>query len=268
MRIVEKLRKALDPRGPIGDLVSPSIVFKERQGVPVTSPHTTRVIQHAPKEQVERSIAAPRFVAIADANDVPSNRVRQLSAYVEEHWSPVYRSVDSADLVAILLASQDQIGWQVTQRESEQSRLARRAHQNAEEFVAVLQSAEFQVSDEFYNGILETVAGNDPIILDGEILRGEATYETNEDGSRGKMIHDGIVRGTMIRGGRREYNERTKGYVHWDKGAWQKHVAAQAEMASRPKQNVRRAMEAIAGEALPMWKPTGINFRRDRRSAV
>lgn len=268
MRLVEKIRKALDPRGPIGDLVSPSIVFKERQGVPITSPHTTRVIQHAPKEHVERSIAAPRFVALADANDVPSDRVRQVSAYVEEHWSPVYASTESADLLEIILASQRQVGWTVTQRESEQSRLARRAHQNAEEFVEVLQSTQIQASDEFYNGIMETVPGNDPIILDGEILRGEATYEWDADGNRGKMIHDGIVRGTMITKGRSEYNARTKGMIHWDKGFLKEREAVQAEMDSRPVRNVRRAMEAIAGEKLPMWKPTGINFRRDRRSAV
>ena len=241
-------------------------MFKERQGVPITSPHTTRVILHAPKEHVERSIAAPRFVGIEES--APPNRVRQVSAYVEEHWSPVFRGTESRDLVEILLASQDQIGWQVTQRESEQSRLARRAHQNAEEFVEVLQSTQIQASDEFYVGYYETIPGNDPVILDGEILRGEATYETNPDGSQGRMTHDGIVRGGTMFYGRKHYNSATKGFVQWDKGAMEAREMAQAEMASRPKRNVRQAMEAIAGEALPMWRPTGLNFRRDRRSAV
>lgn len=262
MRLLDGLKRALDPRGPIGDVVSPSIVFKERQGVPVTSPHTTRAIPHAPKEHVERSIAAPRFASIEES--APPNRVRQVSAYVEEHWSPVFRGTESVDLVAILLASQDQIGWTVTQRESEQSRLARRAHQNAEEFVAVLQSCQIQASDEWANGYYETIPGNDPVILDGQILRGEATYDEN-----GKMTHDGIVRGgTMITGGRRQYREATKGMAHWDKGFMAEREAAQAEMDSRPVRNVRRAMEAIAGEKLPMYGNVGINFRRDRRSAV
>jgi hypothetical protein len=265
MKIVEALKKALDPRGPIGDLVSPSIVFKERQGVPVTSPHTTRVILHAPKEAIEHGLAAPQFVSLEDGiGRVPGDRVRMVSAYVEEVWGPVYRRTESADLVEILLASQDQIGWQVTQRESEQSRLARRAHQNAEEFVEVLQSAQFQTNDDWANQYFETIPGNDPVILNGEILRGEATYD-----DQGRMTHDGIVRGgTMITKGRREYAEKTKNFVTWDKGAWQKHEEAQAEMASRPVRNVRRAMEAVKGECLPMWSPTGINFRRDRRSAV
>jgi hypothetical protein len=267
MRLIDGLKKLVDPLGPLGEVVSPSEVYKTRLGLPTQSPHVARARMEAPAD-VERALALPRFVALGDAHNVPANRVSQVGAYIEEVWAPVYRRTESADLVEILLASQEQIGWQVTQRESNDSRLARKARQNAEEFVEVLQSAQIQATDEFYNGILETVAGNDPIILDGEILRGEATYETNEDGSRGKMIHDGIVRGTMIRGGRKEYNDRTKGYVHWDKGAWEKHLAAEAEMASRPVRNVRRAMEAVAGEALPMWKPTGINFRRDRRSAV
>ena len=192
-----------------------------------------------------------------------------VSAYVEEHWATSIRVVRKVhDLVEILLASQEQIGWQVTQRESEQSRLARRAHQNAEDFVEILQSTQIQASDEFYVGYYETIPGNDPVILDGEILRGEATYETNEDGSRGKMTHDGIVRGGTMITGRKHYNSETKGFVQWDKGAWQEHLRVEAEMLSRPVRNVRQAMEAIAGEKLPMWRPTGINFRRDRRSAV
>ena len=127
-----------------------------------------------------------------------------------------------------------------------------------------MQSTQIQASDEWANGYYETIPGNDPVILNGEILRGEATYDEN-----GKMTHDGIVRGgTMITGGRRQYRAATKGMVTWDKAAWKLHEEAQAEMASRPVQNVRRAMEAIAGEVRPMWTPTGVNFRRDRRSAV
>ena len=82
------------------------------------------------------------------------------------------------------------------------------------------------------------------------------------------MTHDGIVRGTMITKGRSEYNERTKGYVHWDKGFVQQRYAALAEEDSRPVRNVRRALEATAGEVLPTWRPVGLNMRRDRRSAV
>jgi hypothetical protein len=260
--ITAALKKLLDPRGPLGSVVSPSEVFKERLGLPIQSPHVARAVLTAPKEQVEHALALPRFVALDEAHVVPEGRVRQVSAYVEEHWQPVYRHTESTDLATILLASQEQIGWTVTQRESQQSRLARRAQQNAEQFVEVLQSMQVQASDAFYNGVYETIPGNDPIILDGEILRGEATYDEN-----GRMTHDGIVRGTMITKGRAEYRERTKGMVAWDKGAWQEHLRVEAEMASRPVRNVRRAMEDCKNE-LPMWRPVGINFRRDRRSAV
>lgn len=267
MRLLDGFKKLLDPRGPLGEVVSPSVVFKERQGLPTTSPHVARVALEAPSH-VEATLAPVRFVALADAVDVPADRTRLVSAFVEEHWAPVYTSTDSTDLATILLVSQKQIGWQVTQRESHQSRTARRARQNAEDFVEILQSTQIQASDEFYVGYYETIPGNDPVILDGEILRGEATYETNEDGSRGKMTHDGIVRGGTMITGRKHYNSETKGFVQWDKGAWQEHLRVEAEMLSRPVRNVRQAMEAIAGEKLPMWRPTGINFRRDRRSAV
>lgn len=217
------------------------------------------------KEHVEHALAPVRYVTLDEAHAVPEGRVRQVSAYVEEHWNPVYRRVESTDLVQILLASQEQVGWTVTQRESEQSRLARRAQQNAEEFVEVLQSMQVQASDAFYNGVYETIPGNDPIVLDGEILRGEATYEWDADGNRGKMTHDGIVRGTMITGGRAEHRSRTKGMVFWDKGFIEERKRQIAAENLRPIQNVRRALEACKGE-LPMYRNVGINFRKDRRA--
>jgi hypothetical protein len=266
VKIVEALKKALDPRGTIGEIVSPDIIWKSRLGLPTESPHTVRAALTAPKEQVERSLAAPRFVALEHASDVPRDRTRQVSAYVEEHWAPVYASTESTDLAEILLNSQRQVGWTVTQRESQQSRLARRAQQNAEDFIEICATAQIQASDEWANGYYETIAGNDPCVVDGEILRGEATYEWNADGSRGKMIHDGVVRGgTMITGGRREYRAKTKGYVHWTKDDLPERARQQAAYDLRPVLNVRRAMESYAGE-LPMYRNVGINFRKDRRA--
>jgi hypothetical protein len=260
VRLLDAIRKAVDPRGPLGEVLSPSEVFKDRLGLPIAAPHTARAVLAASKEQVEHALAAPRFASLDES--APPNRVRQVSAYVEEHWSPVYAKTDSTDLATILVTSQQQIGWTVTQRESEQSRLARRAQQNAEEFAEVLQSMQIQASDEFYVGYYETIPGNDPVILDGEILRGEATYDEN-----GKMTHDGIVRGGTYIRGRKHYNAATKGFITWDKGAWAEHERAQAEYASRGVRNVRRALEDCQN-ALPLWRPVGINFRRDRRSAV
>ena len=69
---------------------------------------------------LEATLAAPRFASLEES--APKDRVRQVSAFVEERWSPVYRKTDSTDLAAILLASQEQVGWQVTQHESQASR--------------------------------------------------------------------------------------------------------------------------------------------------
>lgn len=261
---LEKLGALVNPVGPIGEIISPSEVYKSRLGLPIASPHVQRAKMAAPAH-LEHTLAPVRFIRIEEVAHAPHNRVEQVSAYVEAHWSPVYAKTDSADLATIIIASQTQIGWSVTERESEQSRLARRAQQNAEDFIQVLQSTHIQASDAFYDGYYETIAGNDPVILDGEILRGEATYEWNADGTRGAMTHDGIVRGgTQIRG-RQQYNAATKGMIHWDKTFAAQREAAQAEAASRPVRNVRRAMESYRGE-LPMHNAVGINFRKDKRA--
>jgi hypothetical protein len=241
VRLLQGLKKALDPRGPLGEVVSPSDVFKERLGLPVSSPHVQRVNLPAPAH-IERTLAAPRFVALADAVDVPRDRVRQVSAFVAEHWAPVYASTDSTDLATILLTSQQQIGWTVTQRQSASSRARRKL--SAEQFAEQLQTAQIQATDEFYNGVYETIPGNDPIVIDGKTLRG-----------------------TVITKGRTEYEQRTKGMVHWDVGFVKERLRAQAEMDSRPVRNVQRNLERVAGEVLPMRRILA-NPRRDRRSAV
>lgn len=259
MRLLDALKKLADPRGPIGELVSPSEVFKSRAGLPVSAPHSERARMAAPAH-VEHALAAPRFVALADAVDVPRERVRQVSAFVEDVWAPVYGTTDSTDLGTILRVSQQQIGWRVTQRQSASSIVRKRL--SAEDFREVVQSTQIQASDAFYNGVYETIPGNDPIVLHGEILRGEATYDRD-----GRMTHDGIVRGTMIQHGRAEYNARTKGWVHWDAGFVAQRKAALAEEASRPVRNVRRNLERVAGECLPMRRLV-TNPRYDRKSAV
>lgn len=209
--------------------------------------------------------------------------MRQVSAFIQEVWEPVYGTTDSTNFNDIVLASQKLIGWNVRQerrsaycdctkatfsREADGEFIHRacgraRKHLTAQEFEQVLASMQVQPTDDFYNQLIETVPGNDPVIFEGKLLRGEPVYD-----AQGRMVHDGIVRGTMITNGRKEYNQRTKGYIHWDSGFLEKRKEALAEEASRPIRNVRRAMEAVAGEKLPTWRPVGINFRRDRRSAV
>lgn len=231
-------------------MASPSEIWKERAGLPIAAPHVARVSAPAPAH-LEHTLAAPRFVALADALGVPRDRVRQVSAYVEEFWSPVYERTESTDIATILRASETQVGWQITQRPAASTRA--RTWQSAEQFVEVAQSAQIQATDEFYNGHYPTIVGNDPVIVEGEVLRAA-------DGA--------VVRGgTMIRGGRKEYGEKTKSYVHWDEGVAKAHFAAHDEMCSRPVRNVRTAMDAMAGEVLPTRRLIA-NPRTDRQRAV
>ena len=271
MNLLDKLRAFFDPRGPIGEVISPSEVFKERLGLPTTSPHAVRAVLDADRLasiEAALAIAPTRFVAADDALDVPRNRERQISAFVMERWEPVYEKTTATNIFDILKASETLLGWNVTY----QPVRARQRITN-EDFIEIAQTCQIQARDDFYNQYYETIRGNDPVVIDGEILRGEAVYEILEDGSQGKMLHDGTVRGgTMITKGRREYREATRGYIHWDKGFLKEHQAALAEEASRPMRNVQAVMESIAGEKLPMHRPVmtnaGLNFRRDRRSAV
>lgn len=239
MRLLDALKKLVDPAGPLGAVVSPADVYKERAGLPVSSPHRVRVALEAPPAAAH-ALAAPRFVAAAEATDVPRDRVRQVSAFVEEVWRPEYAKTRSTDMAEILRASQTLVGWQVTQRVSASSR-----HRlTAEQFAEVLQSAQIQASDSFYAGYYETIPGNDAIEIDGKMLTG----------------------GTRVTS-RTQYNAVTKGMVHWDRGFLEQRKAAEAEMASRPIRNVKANLERVAGEVLPMRRVLA-NPRYDRRSAV
>lgn len=249
-------RALLDPRGPLGEVLSPSEVFKPRAGLPISSPHTQRA-------EIVSDVKIPTreyFVALKDAIDVPESRVRQVSAFVEEVWAPVYAKTDSIELADILRASRQLIGWNVTERKRSAfcdcttARFERtaageyvhgdcgraRRHLTDDQFVEVMQLAQIQATDEFYNGYYETIKGNDPVVLGGQILRAD-------DGTP-------ITGGTMITRGRMQYRDATKNYVHWDKGFLEKRQVELAKEAARPVQNVRRNLERVAGEALPMWR--------------
>lgn len=256
------LKRFLDPwHGPLGSILSPSIVFKDRQNIALSVPKA--IYAQAPQTTLDlEKVTFGEKTMSADA-EVPTSRVRAVSAFVEERYRPIYDSTKSTDLFEILKASQTLIGWKVTLHARKEAKA--KAPMTAEEFVEHVQSLHIpRLADEAYNVYLDSFAGNDPCIVDGEILRGEATYDEH-----GKMTHDGVIRGgTQIRHGRREYNRVTKDAVTWDKGYIKQRFAALAEQASRPVRNVQRALDAQKGESLPTWRPVGINFRKDRRSAV
>src|SRR5271165_1567473 len=101
MRLLEILRRFVDPAGPAGEVISPADVYKTRLGLPIESPHRQRVVLQAPGH-LEQTLAPVRFVALSEATDVPRSRVRQVSAFVEEYWSPVYEKTASTDMATIL----------------------------------------------------------------------------------------------------------------------------------------------------------------------
>lgn len=282
MGLLGWLAKLVDPRGPIGEVASPSDVWKSRAGLPVSSPHSIRVELETTAE-VERALAPTRFVASTEANP-PPNRVRVLSAFVEEVWQPRYQVTTSTDPFEIVRASETLIGWKVTQRvrnaycDCTKARFSRtadgayvhkdcgraRKHLTHEQFVEVIQHQQVQASDEFYNGYYETIPGTDPLMIDGEIVKGTPVYDKD-----GKCLHDGtITGGTLIRGGRADYNAKTKGMVHWDLGVVREREKALAAEAAAPIAFVHEALERTRAEVLPMRRIVGPNPRYDRQSPV
>jgi hypothetical protein len=237
----DALRKVLDPRGPAADVLTTDSAWKERVGLPISAPHRQRVELAAPAHaEAALAVASPRFVAASETPDVPRDRVRQVSAFIEECWSPVYATTRSTDMAEILRASETLVGWNVRQRLAASAR----AKMTAEQFAEVIATAQIQATDDFLVGYYETIVGNDSIVIDGKKVTG----------------------GTYIRS-RNHYREATKNYVHWDKGVLEERRKAEAEMASRPIRNVRANLERVAGECLPMRRLLP-NPRYDRKAAV
>ncbi len=263
MSFVEKIKKALDPRGPLGEVLSPSDVFKERAGLPVSSPHVQRDDHFVPASTLV--LQPPQFKTKEELAHVPLNRMRLVSRYVEEHYEPVYDTPRYSGMAEALRAHATLVGWKVTQRvrsphcdctqatlELEGGKLIHKAcgrarrHVSDEEFAEHILTLSFAPSDDFYNCEYPTIPGNDPMTVDGKVLRGEPVYRD------GKMVHDGIIRkGTVIRHGRREWREKTKGWVVWDKGVVKERDKAVKANAKKWLDGVRPRMFKANKERLP-----------------
>lgn len=282
-KILEFLKGLIDPDGPIGEFFSPSDVYKSRVGLPIEAPHNQRV-QLETSAAVERALAPERFVAAAEANP-PKERVRVLSAFIEEEWSPVYATQKTETNIEAIFANANRlVGWKVVQRarnpycDCTSARFSRNAdgefrheqcgrarkHLSDEEFCEIVDQVKIQASDEFYNGLYETIPGGTEPVRDletGEILRGQPVYD-----AEGKLVHDGIIRGTYIRGGRAEWKQKTKGMVLWDEGVVRERAKAYAEEQQAPIDFVREALERTAHEVLPMRGVVRPSPRYDRFS--
>ena len=242
------LEKLVDPRGPVGNFASPSEVFKERLGLPISSPHTLRMQATKAPAFAEHAVAPARVVDAKDAV-VPKNRVRMASAYIEEHWEPIYAKPVSTNITECLRAANTPVAWRVTQKvrsaHCDCARAKYELHDGAlihtscgraapakattdAEIVEVVQSLQLsKLADDDYNVFMPTVPGPDAIMTPAGLAKG----------------------GTRIGGGRREYREKTAGFAHWDSGTLKERERAQhgakVEMQQKLERHTDSALKAM-----------------------
>jgi hypothetical protein len=218
MSVREWFRKLSDPRGPLGEILSPSEVFKTRQGLPLETAHSMRADQRIyDPAAIKASLRPERFVA-AEQEIPPKNLQRQVSRYVDEVWTPVMMTTDSTDPAIIYWASQTLAGYRIVEvARSPQCDCSKAkytvidgelAHaqcgrpmayigaEHSEDIAEHVQSINLAQADDNYNRFYETIRGPDSIMTEAGPAKG----------------------GTRIRGGRAEYRRQTKDMVHWDKG--------------------------------------------------
>ena len=227
----------------MGEVVSPAIVYKERQGIPITAPGVA----------VRKTYYYTVGEVAAKQKQVPYSRIEVLSPYVEAHWRPVYGTTNSENLAEIARVGQTIVGWKITLKErseycechnarfeltekgSVHAKCGRgRAALTDEQFVEHVQSLSFGVTDDFYNTFYMTIKGNDSI-------------DTPAGPAKG---------GTRITGGRAEYNQKTKGMVHWDDGFMRERGLAEAREKKDRQESVTRHAEVFTKKFFP---------RRERR---
>jgi hypothetical protein len=256
-RVVQALRKLIDPVGPLGGILSPSEVYKERLGLPIAAPHTQRVAHtHAPDAAEYAARAVPARIEPADAVP-PKGLLRQVSQYMEERWDPIYAPPASFKIEDMIRAANTRVGWRVTQQVRAQycscdkakftlvdgklthERCGREAIPKAatdEEVVEAVQSLAITAADDSYNVFMPTVPGNDAIMTPYGLAKG----------------------GTQIRNGRREYREKTAGYAHWDSGTMKERERAQHQakvaMQQKLEQHVETVIKAAPGKFVPKDK--------------
>jgi hypothetical protein len=267
MSLIESLRRVkafLDPRGPLGEVLSPADVYKERAGLPIATPHVARDLDFHPVDPA--MLRAPYFVDARNIGDVPKSRMRVASRYIEEHFTPVYETPRFSGMAEAIRANTTVLGWWVEERarsphcdclqaklEMRDGKLTHvacgraRAHISDQDFVEHIQHLQFAPSDDFYNTYYPTIPGNDPVVLNGKVLKGAPKYD-----AQGRVVHDGTVRGgTQMRGGRAEYRHRTKGMALWDKGFVKERDAAYAASQKKWIDGVRPRLFKADKQMLP-----------------
>jgi hypothetical protein len=203
---------------------------------------------------VASTLAAPRYVE-AGTEPVPEGRERRVNAYVKEVWTAVPKVLTDAELYAVAASGIVPIaGWRVTQVVSLRKTWMDLTVEQRQEVLSSI-GQYHRHEDHVYNGYYPTIAGTDVAHHDpakagtmdefrgGKVLKGNAT-----------ATHDGTIRGgTEIRGGRREWREKTKNYVEMDSGYF-----AHVERIRAERQAKRDAKHAEAAERAAAKAPAKI----------
>jgi hypothetical protein len=240
------LEKMLDPRGPLGAVISPSDVFKERSGLPIDAPHTMRLQAQKAPDFAEHALAPERVESTTAI--VPNGRIRMVSAYVEERWSPIYAQPTSiTEAIRAVNTANNIVGWRVSQFvradvcdcpgakfENDHGKVAHVAcgraapsKCDADDYIENIASLSIPAADDSYNVFMPTVPGQDSIATPFGIAKG----------------------GTRITQGRREYREKTAGFAHWDSGTMTERARAQhgkkVAMQERLEKHTEGAIKAL-----------------------
>lgn len=201
---------------------------------------------------LESKLAPEHYVNHGPDVAVPAGRVRQVAPWIVEEWEAVPAALDDAGMYeAAMTGVVPTAGWRVRQRVTLKQTWV---DMNPAERAEVLQSINGQVDeDAIYNGYYPTIKGNDvahhdPTQQGMRAFQGGAVIKGNPSADG---IHDGTIRGgTEIRGGRREYRERTKNYVTYGPGYWEHVERIRAELQAKRDKFHRIAMEK-ADASLP-----------------
>jgi hypothetical protein len=210
VNLLERLGRALDPRGPIGAILSPADVYKESGPIPTGKAYVAVAkpgVSEDMRARVEATLAPERFVSVDDVGGRVARTV-VLNRFVEEHWEPVYAPVQGETFEEVMAGalSRTPAGWRVTQHARSAtcdcSKPRLELHRGELRHVACgrpsavkadvnniaehVASLGIQARDDFYNGVYPTLGG--------------------------KNAND---RQANIIGGRTEYKARTKGMIEW-----------------------------------------------------
>lgn len=200
------------------------------------------------RASVEATLKPARYVAAngPEASHLPASRERVISPFVKEIWETVPLPLDDAGMWQAAMTGIVPVqGYNVKQVVTiKQSWSDMAPAERAEVLQSIGQFHRHE--DAIYNGYYPTIKGKDVAHHDtdatgmaafqgGSVIKGNPSA----DGQ-----HDGTIRGgTEIRGGRREWREKTKHYYEFGPGYWTDIAKIRARQQAERDQKHRVAYE-------------------------